>query len=126
MYCQKCGSVVNGAYCSNCGNPVSSMPIAQSDTQTNNGILVINRKNSFFGIAVNIGITIDGNPYQLSNNQQLSFALTPGVHTITYKSWCRRTKTVEINVVAGGNYLLDFVVDFLWGGFKLSKKSKLQ
>lgn len=92
----------------------------------NYGTLVINRKNSFIGCAVNIEMTLDGQPFQLSNGQQLIYSLVPGIHTITYKLWCRREKTVQINVVAGGQYLIDFTADWLWGGFKLSKNSKLQ
>ena len=71
-------------------------------------------------------MTLDGQPFQLSNGQQLIYSLVPGIHTITYKLWCRREKTVQINVVAGGQYLIDFTADWLWGGFKLSKNSKLQ
>ena len=132
LKCNKCGSVVTEMFCNNCGTPVNSQSENLSNIQevsmqsNNNGLLVVNRKNSFVGIDVNIAMTIDGSPFQLCNNQQFSFSLTPGVHTITYKVWCRRTKTVQINVVPGGNYLIDFVADWLWGGFKLSKNSKLQ
>ena len=134
MNCTNCGSPVNGQFCNNCGTPVGGQvapvqqpvqPIApQSDP--NNGTLVVNRKNSFVGIAINIAMTLDGQPFQLSNGQQLAYSLVPGVHTVTYKVWCRRKKTVEVNVVAGGQYLIDFTPDWLWGGFKLSKNSKLQ
>ena len=127
MNCNSCGSPVNGQFCNNCGSPVGA-PVQQvvSQVGTNNGTLVINRKRSFVGVAVNIAMTLDGQPFQLCNGQQLAYTLTPGMHVITYKVWCRRKKTVEVNVVAGGQYLIDFVPDLLWGGFKLSKESKLQ
>ena len=42
-------------------------------------------------------MTLDGQPFQLSNGQQLAYSLVPGVHTVTYKVWWRRKKTVEVN-----------------------------
>jgi hypothetical protein len=128
MFCSNCGNPLNGGVCNICGGDLNSN---QESVQTVNqgnvgGTLLVKRPNSFIGIAINIDLTIDGYAYKVANDQQLTFNLTPGVHTITYKVWCRRLKTVQLNVVAGGNYYLEFAVDWLWGGFKLSKNCKLQ
>ncbi len=106
--------------------PVQQPVAPVAPTDGNNGVVVIKRKNSFVGIAINIDLTLDGYPYKISNDQTMSFTLTPGVHTITYKVWCRRLKTVQINAVPGGNYFIEFTPDWLWGGFKLSKNSRIQ
>ena len=87
--------------------------------------LSVVRPNSFIGSAVKIDITIDNYPYQLANDKTLTFNLVPGHHVITYKVWCRRLKTVEIDAVAGKSYSIIFKPDLLWGGFKLSKDSIL-
>ena len=129
MFCSNCGNPLNGGVCNVCSGALNNaqgatvVPVNQNNT---GGTLLVKRPNSFIGIAINIDLTIDGYAYKLGNDQQLAFTLTPGVHTITYKVWCRRLKTVQVNVVAGGNYFLEFAVDWLWGGFKLSKNCKLQ
>lgn len=104
--------------------PMMNQPVQQGNNGT--GVLVINRIKSFVGMAIDINLTLDGQPFKMSNGTQVSYNLVPGVHTVTYKVWCRREKTVQVNVVAGGQYLIDFTPDFLWGGFKLSSNSKLQ
>lgn len=91
----------------------------------NQSLLTITRINSFAGVAVKIALTVDGYQYDLANNSTLSFNLTPGNHVITYKVWCRRLKTVNINAVPGNNYSIIFKPDLLWGGFKISNDSKL-
>ncbi len=127
MFCTKCGKEVNGEFCEHCGNQigVNSGNVSQvvNDSQHN---LVIKRKGSFLGCGININLTINGNSYYLSNGQELFFTLVPGENVITYKVWCRRLKTINLNVEAGKSYIINFVPDLLWGGFKVSSDSILQ
>lgn len=97
-----------------------------NEQMSGQGLLTIIRDKSFVGCAINIKITIDNYPYELSNGQVLSFNLVPGRHVITYKCIWRRMKTIEINVMPNKNYSLMFVYDWLWGGFKLASNSVLQ
>lgn len=122
--CPNCGlDLVAGAnFCDKCGASLNPT------TQVNNagtGHLLIKRKSSFYGFAVSISVNINNLDYSLGNGDELNFDLLPGRYVITYKVWCRRKKEVTIDVVSGGNYYIEFVNDYLWGGFKLSKNSKL-
>lgn len=122
--CPNCGNPISGNinFCDKCGYQLVQITPAQtSDT----GHLHIVRKKSFYGCAVSLSVTINNVDYKLNNGDELNFDLQPGRYVITYKVWCRRRKEVTIDVVAGGNYLMEFVNDYLWGGFKLSKDSKL-
>lgn len=120
MFCTKCGSKVEGRFCSSCGSPVED-----NNLQQNN--LIIERVKGVMGVAINIDITVDNsNIIKLPNGSKLTYNLEPGVHTITYKVWCRRQKDVSINVEPGKNYYIKFVYDPLWGGFKISKDSILK
>lgn len=128
-FCSKCGhQVMPGSnICHNCGtNMAPTTPYQPQVTSVGTGRLVINRQSSFIGCAIAIHITINGMPYELKNNSQLALDLMPGVYQITYKVWCRRQKTVTVNVRAGGNYLIDFVADLFWGGFKIGNGSVLE
>lgn len=127
-FCPKCGhQIMPGSnLCHNCGNNMAPTQVYQPQVTTvNTGHLVINRQKSFVGCAIAIHITINGVPYELNNNSQLVFDLAPGSYQVNYKVWCRREKSVIINVHAGGNYLVDFVVDPIWGGFKIGDGSIL-
>lgn len=128
-FCSSCGhKIMPGSnICHNCGkNMAPTQPYQPQVTSVGTGHLVINRQKSFIGCAIAIHITINGAPYELKNNSQIILDLVPGVYQITYKVWCRREKSVTLNVRGGGNYLLDFVVDFLWGGFELGPGSILE
>lgn len=121
--CPKCGNKLNpnAKYCEQCGTgiiQVSDSPIP--------GHLVLNRKKSFYGVAIGIIVTINNVEYRLDNGDNFTITLAPGTYTLTYKVWCRRKKEVIVEVESGGEYLLDFVNDYLWGGFKVGKNSKLK
>lgn len=129
MFCTNCGKPVNGNFCESCGTPVSNnnnVSEAQNDGAIRVGNLVVCRPDFAMGFAVNIDLYVDGTLYKLGNGQQYIFNLEPRMHVIEYKFWCRRKKTINLNVVTGSNYYIEFEYDVLWGGFKLSKKSKLQ
>ena len=121
MYCTNCGAEVQGNFCTKCGAAVGSAPMNQG-----NGTLVITRPSKFWGWAVKLNVMIDGNAYPLGAGQSLSFTLTPGNHVISYKIWCRREQIIQLAVVPGGSYSVVFDYDWLWGGFKVGKSSKLQ
>jgi hypothetical protein len=91
-------------------------------------VLKVIRKNSFFGVVANMMITLDGaNPQQLSNDQVVTYNLTPGQHIVSYKIWSRRKKEVTIMAQPGQTYSIVFQPDWLWGGFKINNsESKLQ
>lgn len=121
MFCPNCGAEVNGSFCTKCGTPING-----GTNPYQGGTLLITRPSKFWGWAVKLNVAIDGTIYPLSAGQTLSFNLVPGVHVITYKIWCRREQRVDLNVVPGGNYSVVFDYDWLWGGFKVGKASKLQ
>ncbi len=122
--------------CPNCGNPIVNssnfckkcgIQLNQS-TQTNTsetGHLSISRKKSFYGCAISLSVVINNSDYKMNSGDVLKFDLQPGRYIIAYKVWCRRQKEITIDVVAGGTYFVEFVNDYLWGGFKISKNSKL-
>lgn len=86
--------------------------------------LEIIRKKSIWGCAIKVHIDIDeSEKFDLSNNEAKEVDLTKGEHTIKYKVWNRRSKTVVINAQDGKEYKILFKYDPLWGGFKLDKKS---
>ena len=134
MFCTQCGTPNNGGnFCIKCGcpsnNQVTQAPQQSPYNQTiqaNTGRLVLMRKGKVIGFAIDIHITINGLSYKLDAGNNITLDLAPGMYQISYKVWCRREKTITINVVAGNNYLVDFVYDPLWGGFKIGKDSKLQ
>ena len=142
MFCTNCGCQnTSGNFCVQCGAPLNNVqqpamvnqpvqpqvpiqqPMGQNGTM---GQLVLKRDSALIGFAVDIHITVNGAPYQLSAGKSVVLDLVPGTYRITYKVWCRKEKEVIINVFAGNQYILDFVYDALWGGFKLGKYSKLQ
>ena len=125
-FCTQCGANnVGGNFCVTCGSPINNQ-VAQQPVQTNTGQLILMRKGAVMGFAIDIHITINGVSYKLSAGNSITLDLAPGSYQISYKVWCRREKTITINIVAGNNYLVDFVYDPLWGGFKIGKESKLQ
>ena len=135
MNCSRCGNVIqpNSGFCGACGNPVNNGNVNmnmymnnQVVSNPNMGKLIVTRENNFVGCAANLDVYINGALYKLSNGGRYDFDLAPGLYTIDYKVWCRRKKTIQINIVAGNFYLLEFTPDFLWGGFQISNKSKLQ
>jgi len=127
--CSKCGGQVlnNQNFCNYCGNAINNTNISNMNNNISaTGKLIITRAKNFYGMAVNLTIIINGYSYSLSNNGRLEFDLVPGVYNITWKFWCRRDKSVQINVMPGNWYCLDFKPDYLWGGFKLTDKCKFQ
>ena len=119
MYCPNCGSEEAGTYCEKCGALVASPA---------NGTAVLNivRKSSFWGVAANILVTVDGVSKTLGNNETLTYNLSLGEHTIIYKVWCRKQKEVKINIVDPTKvYSLVFKVDFWLGGFKIDEKESV-
>lgn len=86
--------------------------------------LEIRRKKSIWGCAIKMHIDVDGSEkFDLGNNEFKEVDLTKGEHTIKYKVWNRREKSVVINAQDGKEYKILFKYDALWGGFKLDKKS---
>lgn len=123
MQCPNCGSEINGEFCVNCGTPAQVAPVVN-----NSGMATIQivRKKSFYGSLANMVISLDdANPQQLSNNQIVTYNLTPGEHKISYKIWSRRKKEVTIMAEPGKAYSLVFKPDWLWGGFKINEKESI-
>lgn len=132
-FCTQCGtSNKGGNFCIKCGaqltnnmqqlayqTPVQQLPI-------NTGRLILNRKDKIMGAAVKIHIKINGVAYELSAGKNITLDLAPGMYQIAYGMWCRSDEMIAINIVPGNQYLIDFVYDPLWGGFKIGKESKLQ
>ena len=86
--------------------------------------LEIRRKKSFGGCAVKMHIDIDDiEKFDLGNNETKEVDLTKGEHTIKYKVWNRREKSVVINAQDGKEYKILFIYDPLWGGFKMAKET---
>lgn len=124
MFCTKCGSKIkdDSTFCEHCGNKVNGV----NENNSSQGSILFRRNNSFVGVIIGISIYIDGNLWkELRNSCDLEIKLPSGRHAISYKVWCRRMKTVEIDIKAGESYYFNFVPDYLWGGFKLGKDSKL-
>lgn len=120
--CPRCGGQVlnNQNFCNYCGNPVSN----GNNMAPTTGKLIISRVNNFYGFAANLTIYINGCCYALSNNGRLEFDLAPGVYNITWRFWCRRDKSMQLNVMPGNWYQLEFKPDYFWGGFKLTDRCK--
>jgi len=91
----------------------------------NIGKLILSRQNNFYGSAAKLNVNINGCIYTLTNGARYEFDLVPGIYTITWKAWCRRAKTIQINIIPGNYYIVDYKPDYLWGGFKLSEYCKL-
>lgn len=144
--CPKCGAVVapGTSFCVGCGTPVGGVQAQQAvqpmqqqvapaqvqqpvmaQVATGGGSLLVRRKSSFFGCAVPLTVTIDGNSYTFNNGNEFTFNLTPGVHVVTWKFWSRSLQQTQVTVAPGGTYLVELVYDWLWGGFKLGKDSKV-
>lgn len=120
MFCSNCGAFAGmNNFCENCGSKVT-------DNIENTGILTITRPNRFVGVAVGIEIYIDNKSYtNIKNNSKIELRLPEGKHTISYKVWCRSLKTIELNIIRGNNYELIFTPDYILGGFKINKNSRL-
>ena len=134
-FCSKCGNVIqpNSGFCGVCGNPVNNGNVNTNMDMNNKvvgnpnmGKLIVSREDNFVLCAVNLDVYINGVLYKLGNGGGYYFDLAPGLYIIDYKVWCRRKKTVQINVVAGNFYKLEFIPDFLCGEFQISNSSKLQ
>jgi len=130
-FCSICGAqlVPNTAFCGRCGTPINNQNMNVNNqivSNCNTGKLIITRKNIFYGMAVNLDVFINGILYKLGNGGRYEFDLAPGMYNIEYKAWCRRKKSIQINIVAGNFYVVDFVPDYLWGGFKPTNRCKLQ
>ena len=121
MFCVNCGKEVNDNFCTACGTPVNGG--VSSFGQCN---LEISRPDAFWGFAAKLNVTVDGNVYTLYAGQKININIAPGLHEVKYKIWCRREQRVTVSAMAGGNYSVIFVYDWLWGGFKVSPTSKLQ
>ncbi len=130
IVCPNCGSVNNGGaqYCVKCGTSLvdnQNSGVAQSSGPT--GHLTIERKDSFWGIAVSLTVSIGNNSYQLPNGGKLDFELIPGTYPVSYKVWCRSLKTVNVVITPMCQNRIYFTPDLLLGGFKIKEKeSKLQ
>ena len=128
--CQRCGNeLVNGQnFCNGCGMPINNQNMNNGynvmNSSTGMGKLILSRQNKIWGCAMNLTVLINGYTYSLCNGQSYNLDLTPGVYNITWKFWSRRNKSIQINVMPGGFYCVDFKPDYLWGGFKLSDKCK--
>lgn len=135
--CPKCGGQVlnNQHFCSYCGyqisytnnninNDINNNINNNISNNTSTGKLIITREKNFYGCAARLTILINGYSYSLSNGGRLEFDLAPGVYNITWKFWCRRDKSVQINIMPGNWYSLEFKPDYFWGGFKLTDRCK--
>ena len=88
------------------------------------GKLVIRRVKNIYGFAVKLPIYVNGIEYKVGNGEGFELDLVPGLYYITWKFWCRRDQSIQINVMPGNYYVVEFKPDYLWGGFKLSKNCK--
>jgi len=124
--CPKCNVplVENANFCEKCGYQITSTATEKIDTKET-GHLLVSRKKSFYGFAISLNVQINNVDYNLSSGDTIDLNLLPGKYLITYKVWCRRQKELTIDVLANQEYFLEFVNDYLWGGFKVSKNSKL-
>ena len=106
--CIRCGNDLapNQNFCNCCGLPVTNM-VSNTSINSNTGKLIISREKNFYGCAAKLKVLINGYCYTLENGQVLDFNLIPGVYTITWKFWCRRDKSIQINVLAGGYYCVN-------------------
>ena len=127
MVCSKCGAQVEGNFCPNCGNQINEVAVAAPQASAGAAVFNVVRKNSFYGVAANMLIVVDGGqPTKLSNGSTLTYYLAPGEHTVTYKVWSRRTKEVKVVVSDISKvYALVFKPDWLWGGFKINEKESV-
>jgi len=120
--CLRCGNMImNGQnFCTGCGMPVNNIVSSNPGV----GKLILSREKNLYGFAVNLTVLINGCYYFLGNGYRLELDLLPGTYNITWKFWCRRDKSIQLNVMAGGIYCVDFRPDYFWGGFKLSNRCK--
>lgn len=126
-FCSQCGTKNNGGnFCTKCGNRFPQTNLDAQQLSNNTGKLVIRRKNKVMGFAIKIHITINGVKYELGAGENIILNLAPGTYLLAYGIWCRSDEVITINITPGNDYLIDFVYDPLWGGFKIGKDSKLQ
>ena len=140
--CPNCGLVATtGAkFCMACGSAIeqgavvpSQVPVTPTPAPAINnviepgayGSLLIRRKECFQGWALPLHVIIDGCQYDFNNGQELKLQLTPGVHHVLWKFWCRSDQETYVTVQAGGYYFVELVYDWVWGGFKMNPESKV-
>ena len=118
MNCVKCGTKLekDEFYCSKCGANIGT---------AENANLVITRPGKVIGCAVKLMVTVDGVEYPLAAGGRLDLCLSEGVHNVKYNIWCRREKNVDVTIEKGKVASIIFTYDFIWGGFKVNKKSNL-
>ena len=107
--------------------PVVPIPVnaAQAPVTGEFGSLLIRRKTCYQGWALPLTVLVDGNQYTFNNGDELTFHLTPGVHWVVWKFWCRSDQQTQVTVVPGGYYFVELVYDWVWGGFKMNPESKV-
>ena len=124
IFCTQCGTNNNGGnFCIQCGN---KLVVQTQQSLPNTGRLILNRKGKIMGFAIKINIKINNVSYELGAGKNITLDLAPGLYQISYGIWCRSDEVISINIMPGGSYLIDFVYDPVWGGFKIGKDSKLQ
>lgn len=139
--CPNCGLVAapGSKFCMSCGTPLQggatgqvqvapqpAAPVVASTVDPNMcGSLLIRRKQAYQGWAVPLMVVVDGLEYTFTNGQEMTLKLTPGVHHVVWKFWCRSNQETYVTVQAGGYYFIEFVLDWVWGGFKMNPESKV-
>ena len=140
--CPNCGLVAAAGtkFCMECGTPIGGVeepvqvvavpqpaaPVVASTVDPNMcGSLLLRRKQCYQGWAVPLTVVVDGREYTFTNGQEMTLKLTPGVHHVLWRFWCRSDQEVYVTVQSGGYYFVEFVVDWVWGGFKMNPESKI-
>lgn len=123
-YCKECGKFIEAGakFCNKCGATINQ-DVEQN--KKDSGKLIIRRKSSILGAAVGIKVTLNGTDYTFTNGTEMSFDLNPGTYTVSWKFWCRSLQKTDVVITSGNTCLVELVYDWLWGGFKLGKNSKI-
>ncbi len=101
MNCSRCGASNQvGAFCSNCGAPISNYQVPQNNNLNDNvGSITFIRGKRVVGCAMPIDIFIDGYLMgSIPNNSTKQFYVYYGTHTLSAKSGFNQTNlTFTVN-----------------------------
>ena len=107
MFCTKCGAqMADGArFCPSCGNPVSGENPAMA-VDGGKGYLKIYRMGNPMGIALDMGIYLNGEPAgNVANKKTVTLAVNPGTYKIHMVLGMNRKCNDPVVTVAAGQTL---------------------
>ena len=90
MYCTKCGRQVDdqSRSCPYCGASVNATNASDVNTDAAPVQLIVRRKKRFYGSLVPYKFYLDKQLVaSISNGEELTFSITPGVHSLTCDLW---------------------------------------